>query len=127
MSKYKKFILKLSIFITFIFVICTILSYTIQILMMPKISITVTYSTKDEKHCLIPKECVYQSGFENYIYLVKEKDGLWGKQLYVEKSNISIYDDNGKYYTIDHGYLSSKIVLYSTKPIKNLMDVTELK
>ena len=49
---------------------------------------------------VIPKSAIHEDGGEVFVYFLKNRDGLFGRESVVQKADIDILDDNGKFVAI---------------------------
>lgn len=88
---------------------------------MPGLSGTMSRSESGEKHsvCVTP-QAVHREDVRNYVYVVKERDGILGKEYYVEQINVRVLDENDHWVAVE-GELDgdSVIISSSTKEVKN--------
>ncbi len=87
---------------------------------VPGLSGTLTYSNIGEKYgCCIPSGIVIEdeSHGRNYVYVVREREGILGKEYYVEEANVKILDRNEEWVAVENGTLDSdsEIISYSDK------------
>lgn len=88
---------------------------------MPGLSGTMSRSEQGEKYsCCVTPESVYREGIRCYVYVVKERDGILGKEYYAEQVNVRIQDENDIWVAVE-GALDgeSLIISSSTKEVKN--------
>ena len=88
---------------------------------MPGLSGTMSRSESGEKHsvCVTP-QAVHREGVQNYVYVVRERDGILGKEYYAEQINVRVLDEND-YWVAVEGALDSEsvIITSSTKEVGN--------
>lgn len=88
---------------------------------MPGLSGTMSRSESGEKHpvCVTP-QAVHREGVQSYVYVVKERDGILGKEYYAEQINVRVLDENDNWVAAE-GALDSEsvIITSSTKEVKN--------
>ncbi|MDE6386862.1 MAG: biotin/lipoyl-binding protein [Lachnospiraceae bacterium] len=88
---------------------------------VPGLSGTMSRAESGEKHsCCVTPAAVHEEGSRNYVYVVKERDGILGKEYYAEQVNVRVLDEN-EYWTAVEGALDddSVIISSSTKEVKN--------
>ena len=63
---------------------------------------------------------MHRESIRSYVYVVKERDGILGKEYYAEQVNVRIQDENDAWVAVE-GALDgdSLIIAYSTKEVKN--------
>lgn len=87
----------------------------------PGLSGTMSRSESGEKHsvCVTP-QAVHKEGVRSYVYVVRERDGILGKEYYAEQINVRVLDEND-YWVAVEGALDreSVIITSSTKEVKN--------
>ena len=71
-------------------------------------------------YTVIPIEALYQEKEAYYIYVLKEKSGILGNELYVEKLKVRVADQNDRYAALEDGVVASdaKIIIYSSEELK---------
>ncbi|MCM1048355.1 MAG: HlyD family secretion protein [Clostridiales bacterium] len=88
----------------------------------PGLSGTMRHSEPGEKYpCCITPAAVHQtSDARNYVYVVKEREGVLGMEYYVEQISVKVLDENENWAALE-GALddSSRIVVSSTAEVKN--------
>ena len=88
---------------------------------VPGLSGTLTRSEKGEKYrsCISPS-AIYTANDRNYVYVLKEREGILGPEFYVEEVNVKILDQNENWAAIESAALGgeSKIVISSDKEFK---------
>ena len=88
---------------------------------MPGLSGKMSRSEQGEKYsCCVTPESVHREGNRSYVYVVKERDGILGKEYYAEQVNVRIQDENDIWVAVE-GTLDgdSLIISSSTKEVKN--------
>lgn len=72
------------------------------------------------RSCCVPIEALYSDNGRYYVYLLKEKEGILGTELYVERMDVKVLDQNDRYAAIEEGMLDGgdKIITYATEAIK---------
>lgn len=88
---------------------------------MPGLSGTMRHSEQGERHaCCVTPGTVYAEGIRNYVYVVKERQGILGKEYYAEQINVKVLDENDSFVAVE-GALDSEslIISSSTKEVKN--------
>lgn len=84
--------------------------------------VSISYECKgDIATCIIPKECIVNDGSgNNSLYILKSRDGLFGKEYFVQKQTVNILGSDDRDYSIkDIGKDKEKIVLKSSKSLSN--------
>ena len=87
----------------------------------PGIVGSVSQSVQGElRGCCVPIDALYSENDRYCVYVVKEKEGILGTELYVERIDVKVLDKNERYAALEEGALSSedKIITYATEPIK---------
>ena len=85
---------------------------------IPGLSGTVSRSESGEKYRLcIPTVAVHSENNRNYVYVLKEREGILGQEYYVDEINVSVIDKNDNWAAIEEGTVDkeSKIILSATK------------
>ncbi|MCH5263618.1 MAG: biotin/lipoyl-binding protein [Lachnospiraceae bacterium] len=88
---------------------------------MPGLSGTMRHSEQGERHaCCVTPGTVHAEGIRNYVYVVKERQGILGKEYYAEQINVKVLDENDSFVAVE-GALDSEslIISSSTKEVKN--------
>jgi len=74
---------------------------------------------------VLPSSCIYEAEGKKIVYIIKEKEGVFGKEHYVEQVFVKVEDTNDIYTAVSGNISgSSKIVLFTSKP---LMDGVQVK
>lgn len=78
---------------------------------------------------VLPVEALFGEKEVFYIYVLKEKNGILGKEAYVEKRKVRVEDQNDRYVALEAGMaaLDEKIVTYSTGELKQGASVRVLE
>ena len=88
---------------------------------VPGLSGTMSRAESGEKHyCCVTPAAVHEEGSRHYVYVVKERDGILGKEYYAEQVNVMVLDENENWAALE-GALNddSVIISFSTKEVKN--------
>ena len=88
---------------------------------VPGLSGTMRHSEQGERHsCCVTPETVHTEGIRKYVYVVKERQGILGKEYYAEQINVRVLDENDSFVAVE-GALDSEslIISSSTKEVKN--------
>lgn len=88
---------------------------------IPGISGIISRSESGEKYRLcIPPSAVYERNGTNFVYVLKEREGILGQEYYVDEASVRIIDQNEIWAAIDEGVLAkdSKVIVSSTKEFK---------
>lgn len=88
---------------------------------IPGISGTMSLNVQGESHNLcIPVEALYKEDERYYVFTVKEKEGILGKELYAEKVSVKVKDQNDRYAALEDGALNQEsiVITSSTEEIK---------
>ncbi len=74
---------------------------------------------------LVPKSSIIDEAGKKYIFILKERDGVLGKEMYVVKQEVNIAEENDFYSAITGvGFNGDeKIVKFSTKALSNGLQV----
>lgn len=88
---------------------------------VPGLSGTMSHAEPGEKHsCCVTPPAVYEEGTRNYVYVVKERDGILGKEYYAEQVNVRVLDENENLVAIEGALDSDSLIISSaTKAVKN--------
>ena len=125
MSVRKRVILIISAALSLCFAVCTIVAayrYNASIPVIETVRPTINPDTADDPNNIelrLPIQC--QKDFGS-IYLVKERDGLFSKELYVQqKPEISILrtDDKYIYFKVGIIWTEDEVLLSSSLPIRD--------
>ena len=88
---------------------------------VPGLSGTMSRSESGEKHpvCVTP-QAVHKVDVQSYVYVVKERDGILGKEYYAEQVKVRILDENESWVAVE-GALDNEsvIITSSTKEVGN--------
>ena len=88
---------------------------------VPGLSGTMSRAESGEKHsvCVTP-QAVHKVDVQSYVYVVKERDGILGKEYYAEQVKVRILDENDSWVAVE-GALDkeSVIITSSTKEVGN--------
>lgn len=88
---------------------------------VPGLSGTMSRTESGEKHyCCVTPDAVHEEASRHYVYVVKERDGILGKEYYAEQITVSVLDAN-EYWAAVEGALDedSAIISSATKEVKN--------
>ncbi len=88
---------------------------------IPGLSGTVSRSESGEKYRFcIPTVAVHSENNRNYVYVLKEREGILGQEYYVDEINVSVIDKNDNWAAIEEGTVDkeSRIILSATKEVK---------
>lgn len=88
---------------------------------IPGLSGTVSRTESGEKYRLcIPAAAVHSEDNRNYVYVLKEREGILGQEYYVDEMNVSVIDKNDNWAAIEEGTVDkeSRIILSATKEVK---------
>ena len=88
---------------------------------VPGMSGTMKCSEKGERHtCCVTPETVHTEGIRKYVYVVREREGILGKEYYAEQINVRVLDENDSWAAVE-GALDNEslIITSSTKEVKN--------
>lgn len=68
----------------------------------------------------LPAAALYSENDRNYIYVLKEREGILGQEYYVDEVSVRVIDKNDNWVAIEEGMLDgdSKIILSAAKEIK---------
>ena len=87
----------------------------------PGLSGRMSRAEKGEKHfCCVTPMAVHKEDIRSYVYVVKERDGILGKEYYVEQVNVKIQDENDNWVAVEGALDSDSVIISSsTKEVKN--------
>lgn len=87
----------------------------------PGLSGRMSRSEKGEKYfCCVTPAAVHKEDIRNYVYVVKERDGILGKEYYAEQINVRIQDENDYWVAVEGALDSDSVIITSsTKELKN--------
>lgn len=86
----------------------------------PGMSGSISRSDPGEKYRLcLPPDAVHEADKQNYVYVLKEREGILGQEYYVDTVNVKVIDRNDNWVAIQEGALDgeSRIIVSSTKEI----------
>lgn len=86
----------------------------------PGVSGTMKKSVQGESHNLcIPIEALHKEDERYFVYVVKEKEGILGMELYAEKLSVRIKDQNDRFAALEEDSLDkdSQIISFSTEAL----------
>ena len=88
---------------------------------IPGLSGRMSRSEKGEKHfCCVTPMAVHKEDIRSYVYVVKERDGILGKEYYAEQVNVRIQDENDYWVAVEGALDSDSVIITSsTKEVKN--------
>ena len=88
---------------------------------IPGLSGRMSRSEKGEKHfCCVTPMAVHKEDIRSYVYVVKERDGILGKEYYAEQIDVRIQDENDYWVAVEGALDSDSVILTSsTKEVKN--------
>ena len=87
---------------------------------IPGMSGMMSRAESGEKHsCCVTPTAVYKEGVRNYVYVVKERDGILGKEYYAEQVNVRVLDENESWVAVEGALDSDSLISSSTKEVKN--------
>lgn len=71
------------------------------------------------RNCCVPIEALYSDNGRYYVYLLKEKEGILGMELYVERMDVKVLDKNDRFAALEEGTLDGedKVIVYATEPV----------
>ncbi len=71
-------------------------------------------------YTVIPIEALHKEDQAYYIYVLKEKSGILGNELYAEKLKVRVADQNDRYAALEDGVVAAdvKIITYSSEELK---------
>ncbi len=88
---------------------------------VPGMSGVVSRSENGEKHSLcLPADAVHSENERNYVYLLKEREGILGQEYYVDEINVRVADKNDNWAAVEEGVLDkeSRIILSAAKEVE---------
>ena len=88
---------------------------------VPGASGTIFRSENGEKHkYCIPVTALYIKEDRNFIYVLKEREGILGQEYYVDEMNVKVIDKNENWAALEEGTLDkdSQIIISATMEIK---------
>lgn len=70
--------------------------------------------------CVIPIECLHKENEVYYVYLLSERESILGTELYIERKNVIVNDQNERFASIESGLSTSdEIVSYCNKTFQD--------
>lgn len=87
----------------------------------PGLSGRMSRSEKGERHfCCVTPAAVHKENIRSYVYVVKERDGILGKEYYAEQIDVRIQDENDYWVAVEGALDSDSVIITSsTKELKN--------
>lgn len=88
---------------------------------VPGLSGTMSRAESGEKYsCCVTPLAVHEENTRNYVYVVKERDGILGKEYYAEQVNVRVLDQNGSWVAVEGALDGDSVIISSaTKDVKN--------
>lgn len=88
---------------------------------VPGLSGTMSHSESGEKYpCCVTPAAIHTENTRNYVYVVKEREGILGMEYYVEQVNVRVKDENENWVAVEGALdANSRIISSSTKEVKN--------
>lgn len=87
---------------------------------VPGLSGTLTHSERGEKYnrCISPS-AIHRDEIRNFVYVLKEREGILGPEYYVEEVTVKILDQNDDWAAIESAALDSdsKIIISADKEL----------
>lgn len=86
----------------------------------PGLSGVMTHTESGEKYsCCISPAAIHTENSRNFVYVVKEREGILGMEYYVEEINIKVVDENESWAAVEGALDSeSEIVVSSTVEVR---------
>ena len=88
---------------------------------IPGLAGSIARSDTGEKHRLcLPAAALHTDNDRNYVYVVKEREGILGQEYYVDEVNVQVIDKNENWAAVEEGMvdLESVIILSATREFK---------
>lgn len=82
---------------------------------------SISRSDTGEKYRLcLPTTALHEENDRNYVYVLKEREGILGQEYYVDEVNVRVIDKNDNWAAIEEGILDqeSVIILSATREFK---------
>lgn len=88
---------------------------------VPGLSGTMSRAESGEKHyCCVTPAAVHGEDSRNFVYVVKERDGILGKEYYAQQVNVRVLDENENWVALEGALDEDSIIISSaTKEVKN--------
>lgn len=88
---------------------------------VPGLSGTMSRAESGEKHsCCVTPSAVHRETMRSYVYVVKERDGILGKEYYAGQVDVRILDENEYWVAVEAALdYESIIITSSTKEVRN--------
>ena len=88
---------------------------------VPGMSGTMEHTESGEKHsCCVTPAAVNKADNRNFVYVVREREGILGMEYYAEQVNVTIVDENESWTALEAPLdKEDRIIASSTKEIKN--------
>ena len=123
--------MRVSLFLLMALLLCTVISQTVDRLMLPQINIlqiqrdVLQDSGDDTRRALVPVSCVYSDIGGEYIFVPEERSTLIGKETYVRQVYVVVTGRNNLYAAIRFVERDEmRVAAYPTKPLYNGAIVT---
>ena len=87
---------------------------------MPGLGGTMNAVAVGEQHeCCIPVEALYKVDEGYYIYVLRERESILGKELYAERISVTVLDRNNTYAALEAGAVNrdSEVITFVTEEI----------
>ena len=87
---------------------------------VPGVSGSISRSDPGEKYRLcLPPAAVHEADKQNFVYVLKSREGILGEEYYVDTANVKVLDQNDSWTAVEEGILDkeSRIILSSTREI----------
>lgn len=87
---------------------------------VPGVSGSISRSDPGEKYRLcLPPAAVHEADKQNFVYVLKSREGILGEEYYVDTVNVKVLDQNDSWTAVEEGILDkeSRIILSSTREI----------
>ena len=122
----KRIILRMSLFLLMVLLLCTVMSRTISRLMLPQISILqiqkdiLKDSGDDTRRTLVPLSCVYADIGGEFIFVPEERATVIEKEIYVRQAYVVVTGRNNLYAAVKFvDREEMRVAAYPSKPLFN--------
>lgn len=74
----------------------------------------------ERQKCCVPSQVVHKAETRSFVYAIKEREGILGKEYYVEEITVQILDENETWTALGEGSIDkeTQIIASATKEIK---------
>ena len=119
----RRVILRLSIALAFILVVCTIVSSAVYRLLLPEVWVGGALPSMNGRSILVPQTSVYYDNSSGtpqaYLFAVLEQDTIWGRRSTVGQVYVTYIGEDYQYIEVEapNGMIGSGIALYPSQEL----------